>query len=227
MVGFALFKVLGPKDERPKLAAFSNQWALEDLEWSELFGKQAVSFNLNIVRGEGEVTVTDETLPLFCDAVLKELPKPPSADLTAQDVYRISFNVKNQRAMLYDDDVALTVVDGGCLIDPEAAAAHRYPAPLTDWIWRDDTSSTFSDEEVLEASFVWSGSGDVEVSDFAFEQACTALLVDTPLPLSSRMTKGAVKQIMVWAEKSIGSGQFHADRVTFDIKGDTCLEVAQ
>lgn len=184
VIGFGLFRTYGPKDERPKLAAFSNQWAVEDVNWSELFDKQAVSFNLALVDGTGEVQISDDSLTGFCEKVLNALPTPPAPDLTAKDVYRIAFNVNNQREMFYEDDIASTVADGACLVDPKEAAPYRYPARLTDWVLRDNADETYRDLKVLEASFTWSGSGDMDVKDFSFDQACIALLNDPPCAMT-------------------------------------------
>jgi len=159
--------------------------------------------------------------------VLSALPNPPNPDLTAKDVYRISFNIKNQRRRVFDEDIAISVIDGTCQErDLSQPFVHVYPAPMTDWTLRADLDVSLTTTDAPEYSFKWDGDGEPDLDLFPFQAACTALLLDPPAGLAP--TSGTrLKSVTIWAEQEVGevgSGQFTAKTQRFEISDGACID---
>jgi hypothetical protein len=218
-----------PKDTRPKIAAFGSQWAVEEIEWMPLFDHYALSFDLNLDKGLGEIQASSTNLSALCATILERLPAPPSQDLSPDQLYRVSFNVRNKSRYVFDEDIAMNVTDGVCQTrDVDEPFAHVYPGTLRSWAPRTDLDVSLITSDAPEYSFKWTGDGEADLDSFPFNDACHALVVDPPAELAPASGRPP-KALSIWAEKEIGepgSGQFTARTALFTVHNGACEEAS-
>lgn len=140
--------------------------------WSTLWGKQALTFDLVVVKGEGTFTFTRADMPQLCAEVLQALPDAP-AGITAADVYRLNLGkIADVKA-----NTPLTVVDGACTFPKEGALFFpNYPPPLQDWML---TNYEVLVEHGKEGTiFTFEHNARTPVADLPFAAACEATLTE-------------------------------------------------
>jgi len=197
--------------------------------WAPLFAHHALSFDLSLDQGDGAVRPTAASLARFCEAVLASPPNPPAQDITREDIYRVSFNVKTQRSFVFDQNISIGVQDGVCQPrEVSEAFVHAYPDPMTHWALRRDLDPGLAAGEAPEFSFTWTGAGAADLDAFPFEAACEAVILDPPAELA-RGADEPPETVTLWAEKEVGdagSGQFTASTQVFEIVDGACVKVS-
>ena len=241
IVGFAAWLFWPAKERGQVYRAFNWMWVTEAHSWDELDGAYRLDIELSPINTRSKrarIRFNEETWLGLCGAILTSLPESPFNDLSRENVYRVSINVrKPEGGYVLPRAVPISIQNGSCLGASNGAFRFRYPNELSGWDFkRYEISRKFAlfgskGGSELEVVFVWAREGKGDLASFPFQKACDAILSDTPIELQKYLrpeteNKARPDRMLVKAEREVGGVFLHAgtyQEMAFNIVGNICV----